>query len=127
MAAAEGSAHGGQLTAGRLLGANGAGGAGQLSTLDAVYLETGFCQAAALAAAQAKLLQELNSTVRGRAAWLAAVVAGRKGWRPAWPLHVRWPLQPLLAWYHAPHPTPRMHARFSTAGASQAGCRVCHC
>ena len=65
MAAAEGSAHGGQLMAGRaMLGANGAGGAPQLSTLDAVYLETGFCQAAALPAAQAKLLQQLNSAVR---------------------------------------------------------------
>lgn len=103
MAAGEGSAHAGQLMAGRLLGAGGAGGAGQPSTLDAVYLETGFCQAPALAAAQATLLQELNSMVRGRAPWLAAwlpLLAVRARRHDSLPLHALPPLQPCPA--HAP-------------------------
>lgn len=62
----DGSAHGGQLLLGRL------GGAGSIAqapiaagaaALDALFLETGFHQAAELAEAQGALLQQLNSTV----------------------------------------------------------------
>lgn len=71
-AAAEGSAHGGQLMADRRLAivpAQQQVPGQHVSALDALYVETGFCQSPAeLAEAQAKLLQELNSTVQARQA-----------------------------------------------------------
>ena len=86
-AAAEGSAHGGQHMAGRLALANGGAlapaqqqvpGQQQVSALDALYVETGFCQSPAeLAEAQAKLLQELNSTVSVSGLGCGCVVLGR--------------------------------------------------
>lgn len=75
--ALDGSAHGGQLLASGRLGGGGAaparqasGGAlgGPVAALDALFLETGFQPAAALAEAQAALMQRLNAAVQARQA-----------------------------------------------------------
>lgn len=74
-AAAEGSAHGGQLLAGRFGAGTAAAGPQPAQQLDAVFVETGFCDAAELGRAQAALLQQLNATLAARQAEGFAVVS----------------------------------------------------
>jgi hypothetical protein len=83
---AEGSAHGGQLLAARFGSAAALTAAQQqqqqqqpAAVLDAVFLETGFQEAAGLATAQASLLLKLNAMLQARQADGFALVSTKCG------------------------------------------------
>lgn len=95
--APDGSAHGGQQALGRLglLAPGGGSGAAPAAAagptvLDALFVETGFKQATALAEAQASLLQQLNASVSMK--WRVSQLAGTTLQAPH--AHATWVVRP---------------------------------